>query len=89
MTTEATKTVHVRLFASARAAAGTDSETFRLPADATVEQVVHELTRRHPDELARVLKAASFLVNGVAVRDTTTPLPDSAELDVLPPFAGG
>ncbi|KMS86140.1 thiamine biosynthesis protein ThiS, partial [Streptomyces regensis] len=44
---------------------------------------------RHPGPLARILDAASFLVDGVAVRDKTKPLPADTELDVLPPFAGG
>ena len=32
---------------------------------------------------------ASYLLDGIAVRDLTPPLHDGAELDVLPPFAGG
>jgi len=35
------------------------------------------------------LDAASYLLDGIAVRDLTRPLTDGAELDVLPPFAGG
>jgi molybdopterin converting factor small subunit len=36
-----------------------------------------------------VLGACSFLVDSVAVRDRAMPLRPGAELDVLPPFAGG
>jgi sulfur-carrier protein len=36
-----------------------------------------------------VLASCSFLLDSVAVRDRATRLPAAAELDVLPPFAGG
>jgi molybdopterin synthase sulfur carrier subunit len=36
-----------------------------------------------------VLTACSFLLDGVAVRDLSTALPDGSGVDVLPPFAGG
>lgn len=86
---EATKTVYVRFFASARAAAGVDNETLRLPPSASVDDAARELAELHPEALPRVLKAASFLVNGVAARETSARLPEAAELDILPPFAGG
>ena len=38
--------------------------------------------------LAKVSAVASFLVDGQQAGDTTA-LPDGAEVDVLPPFAGG
>ena len=79
--------VTVRFFAGARAAAGM-SET-RVPAGLTHEAFVATLTERHGDRLATVLKAASFLVDGVVWRDGQRPLPAGAEVDVLPPFAGG
>jgi len=82
-------TVRVRFFASARAAAGADSEQLSLAANASVADAVHVLRERFPAELGRILTAASFLLDGVAVRDQSTTLPPSAELDVLPPFAGG
>lgn len=83
------KTVLVRYFASARAAVGVDSEQVHVPASASVRDAVDALRTRHPERLGRILAAASFLLNGVAVRDFDQPVPDSAELDVLPPFAGG
>ncbi|WP_245788929.1 MoaD/ThiS family protein [Amycolatopsis marina] len=79
----------VRYFASARAAAGVEEETVRLPHGATVADAVTALRERHPEQLPRILAAAGFLLDGVAVRDTARPLPDGGELDVLPPFAGG
>ena len=38
--------------------------------------------------MAAVSRVASFLVDGVQAGDTTR-LYDGAEVDVLPPFAGG
>jgi sulfur-carrier protein len=79
----------VRYFAGARAAAGVPEEKVELPDPATVGDVVSLVEREHGDGLARVLTACSFLLDGVAVHDPHTPVPDNAELDVLPPFAGG
>jgi len=84
-----TKTVLVRYFASARAASGTDQEVLQLPAGASVGEVLGVLRERHPETLPRILEAASFLLDGIAVRDPSRLLPDGSELDVLPPFAGG
>ena len=84
-----TLTIVVRYFAAARAAAGTEEEKVQLPEGALVADAVAELRRQHPDGLSRVLDAVSYLLDGVAVRDLTRPLTDGAELDVLPPFAGG
>ncbi|AIJ26484.1 thiamine S protein [Amycolatopsis methanolica 239] len=84
-----TVSVLVRYFASARAAAGVEEEVLQLPAGASVAEAVVALRDLHPETLPRILQAASFLVDGVAVRDRSRPLPEGAELDVLPPFAGG
>jgi molybdopterin converting factor small subunit len=84
-----TVTVLVRYFASARAASGVDEEKVQLNAESSVGDLVAELRQTHPETLPRVLDAASFLLNGVAVRDRTLTLTDEAEIDVLPPFAGG
>jgi molybdopterin converting factor small subunit len=84
-----TVTVLVRYFASARAASGVDEEKVQLPAESSVADVVAALTRAHPETLPRVLDAASFLLDGVAVRDASRVLAEGAEIDVLPPFAGG
>lgn len=83
-------TVLVRYFASARAAAGVDEEKVALSADTTtLHEVLTILRERHPEQLPRVLEAASFLVDGIAVRDHSRTVPEGAEVDVLPPFAGG
>jgi molybdopterin synthase sulfur carrier subunit len=78
----------VRYFAGARAAAGATEET--LPATPySLSELVEELAARHGPALAKVLAAASFLVDGVTCRDREAPLPPGATVDVLPPFAGG
>ncbi|MET9232295.1 MoaD/ThiS family protein [Lentzea sp. NPDC003310] len=82
--------VNVRYFAGARAAAGVADEDLLLDAtDPTVALVVSTIGERHGDKLNKVLAASSFLLDGVAVRDTSTRVPAGAQLDVLPPFAGG
>lgn len=85
----ATRTLTVRYFAAAKAAAGTPEETVGLPGDATVADAVAALRVAHGPELDRVLDRCSFLLDEVAVRDRSAPLGGAATLDVLPPFAGG
>jgi molybdopterin synthase sulfur carrier subunit len=78
--------VTVRYWAGARAAAGRDEETV----DAgTMGDLLAAIGSR--PQLARVLGAASLLVDGTAVRreDAGHRLPAGAVVDVLPPFAGG
>jgi molybdopterin converting factor small subunit len=82
-------TIVVRYFASARAAAGIDEEKVTLPDGARVADAVTRLRELHPEKLPKLLEAVSYLLDGVAVRDLTRPLTEAAELDVLPPFAGG
>ncbi|MGH3449524.1 MAG: MoaD/ThiS family protein [Haloechinothrix sp.] len=81
--------LQVRYYASARAAAGTEGETITVPEGASVADVLSELRSRHSDQLSRVFSAASFLLNGVVVRLQSQAVSDGAQLDVLPPFAGG
>ncbi len=88
-----TTVVRVRYFAGARAAAGVPEETVRLARPEqrppSVTDVVDAVLSLHGERLAKVVAASSFLVDGVAVRDRTGEVPDGAEFDVLPPFAGG
>ncbi len=83
--------VAVRYFAGARAAAGLDEEKVDLDAGTgrpTIADLAEVLARRHGGDLPRVLAACSFLLDEVAGgRDRL--LHDGAEVDVLPPFAGG
>ena len=79
----------VRYFAGARAASGVPEEKVELPEGSTVDDVVALVRQQHGDQLAKVLAACSFLLNGLSVRDRHARVPEDAELDVLPPFAGG
>ena len=79
----------VRYFAGARAAAGVPEEPLPSDSPVTLDELVVALTDRHGQRLATVLKAASFLVDGLAWHDRREPLPAGATVDVLPPFAGG
>jgi molybdopterin synthase sulfur carrier subunit len=78
--------VTVRYFAGARAAAGVDTE---LRDAATLDQLVGQIVDEHGEQLARVLTACSFLVDGTSTRDRALALTPGAVVDVLPPFAGG
>ena len=89
MTQARTRTALVRYFAGARAAAGVAEERVALGATDTVADVLAAESGRRGPDLARVLPACSVLLNGVAVHDHAVAVPDGAELDVLPPFAGG
>jgi molybdopterin converting factor small subunit len=76
--------VLVRYFAAAAEAAGVEEET--LSAD-TVGALRTQLVERYGDTMSRVLRAGSFLVDGVVSREDARAL--GARVDVLPPFAGG
>lgn len=76
----------VRYFAAARAASGTATET--VDADC-VDDALTILHSRHDDRFAVVLKACSLLLDGAQVGDRQAALGTDAQLDVLPPFAGG
>jgi molybdopterin converting factor small subunit len=78
--------VTVRFFAGARAASGVDTEQ---RSAATLDELVRELAEAHGDQLARVLPACSFLVDGTTTRDRALVLSPGSTVDVLPPFAGG
>ena len=78
--------LEVRYFAGARAAAGTRAEHISA---SSLDDLTAVLAERHGERLALVLKAASFLVDGLACHDRQAALPAGATVDVLPPFAGG
>lgn len=83
MPDETVPEVHVRFWAGAHRAAGHEQETL---AAATVGDLRAQLAAR--PALAKVCAIASFLVDGQRAGDTTS-LHAGAEVDVLPPFAGG
>jgi molybdopterin converting factor small subunit len=76
-------TVTVRYWAGAKRAAGLESET--LTAGTLAE--LRDLLSARP-ELATIAAVASFLIDG-SQADGDEVLRDGAEVDVLPPFAGG
>jgi molybdopterin converting factor small subunit len=80
--------VVVRFFAGARAAAGVPEEKVELPDGATLGTLVERMVDEHGPALARVLAASSFLLDEVAGGQHRA-LHDGAQVDVLPPFAGG
>jgi molybdopterin converting factor small subunit len=80
--------IEVRYFAGAAAAAGTDAERLDVPEGSTVTDLLGRIARERP-ALVPVLEVASVLVDEVAVRDRSQAVRDGAQVDVLPPFAGG
>ena len=77
----------VRYFAGARAAAGGIRE--ETISAFSIDDLASVLTDRHGERLGVVLKAASYLVDGLACHDRQAALPTGVTVDVLPPFAGG
>jgi molybdopterin synthase sulfur carrier subunit len=78
-------TGRVRFWAAARAAAGQAEQAYDAP---TLGAVVVALEAEHGPELAKILGVCSFLVDGVRARPDLV-LSEGAEIEVLPPFAGG
>lgn len=86
-TTAVPAAVTFRMFAAARAAAGS-AEVHIAPGPAT--EVVAALAAGLPPRFADVLASSSLLANGVRLdRTSTAPIPGGTTVDVLPPFAGG
>ncbi len=87
-----TGTVTVRYFAGAHAARGLAEEQVDLAGLAdprpTIDTLAGMLADRHGPALTRVLAVSSFLLDEVA-GGRGRPLHDGAQVDVLPPFAGG
>jgi molybdopterin converting factor small subunit len=87
MTASRPEAVTFRLFASARAAAGT-AEVHIAPGP--THQVVAALAAALPPRFTDVLASSSLLTDGVRLDHTSTTLvPGGTTVDVLPPFAGG
>ena len=81
--------VTVRFWAAARDAAGTTEEPYP---PGSLAQILELAAERHGDRLRTVLARCSYLVDGQPVgrRDPlTVDVGAGAELEVLPPFAGG
>jgi molybdopterin converting factor small subunit len=87
-------TVTVRLWASARAAAGVPELEVEVPGEVTVAWVRDEVVRRCGDRarLADVLAVCSALVGDQPVGRAdpgSVAVPVGATVEFLPPFAGG
>ena len=75
----------LRLFASAREAAGTGRDTI---AGATVGEVLAEARSRYGPAFTAVLAGSRVWLNGDATTDDA-PVRDGDEVAVLPPVSGG
>jgi sulfur-carrier protein len=82
-------TICLHYWAGARAAAGTESESWT--ADSIAEALRAAQQARNDPNFARVLSVCSVLVDGVVVRadDLGRPVSGPLTAEILPPFAGG
>ncbi|MFM7772697.1 MAG: MoaD/ThiS family protein [Acidimicrobiaceae bacterium] len=76
---------HVKLFASARQAAGTASEEI---AGQTVDEVLQTAAERFGSEFVAVMKTCRVWLNGEEVVGTTA-VGEADEVAILPPVSGG
>lgn len=76
---------HVKLFASARQAAGTSSEEI---AGRTVDEVLQIAAERFGAEFVAVMKTCRVWLNGEEVVGTTS-VGEADEVAILPPVSGG
>jgi sulfur-carrier protein len=77
----------VRYWAGAREVAGTQEQM--LPAD-SLAQLLATVRAEHGDRMTRLLEVGLVLVDGErASPEVDQPLPDSALVEILPPYAGG
>jgi molybdopterin converting factor small subunit len=75
----------MRLFASAREAAGTGTDVFD---GETVREVLTAAEQRYGPSFGEVLKTCKIWVNGDDAR-ADTPIGPSDEVAILPPVSGG
>ena len=83
-----TRPLTVRLFAAAKAAAGTGEVHVPVTPEATVDDLLGTLTEQFGAVLSGVVAHSSFLLDGVGVEREAL-IGTAAGLDILPPFAGG
>lgn len=78
----------MRYFAAVREAAGLESEV--RTAD-SVAGALEQASTEYGPEFARLIGISSLLLDGVALaqEQAAAPLAQDANVDVLPPFAGG
>lgn len=82
------KTVNLRYFAAVREAAGIEGEVREA---ASVTAALEAAGAEHGAEFKRLIGISSLLLNGVALPkdEVGAQLQEDAQVDVLPPFAGG
>ena len=82
--------VELRLFASAREAAGLRADTFERAEAPTLARLLDAACARYGDEFVAVLATARVWVNGDEPADgPRTVLAEGDEVAVLPPVSGG
>lgn len=84
--------VVVRYWAGARAAAGVPEERFEVDRPVRLAELLTAAVERHDPGLERVLQVCSVLVDGTPVASSNAAdveVPPGAEVEFLPPFAGG
>ena len=82
--------VRLLLFATAREAAGCSSDTYDLPADATVSAVLDAAVARYGGSFGDVLASSGVWVNGEEPElGRIQRLVEGDEIAVLPPVSGG
>lgn len=84
---ESVCTVEVRYFAAAAEAADRSIETLSLPLGADLADLQAALADRYGERMEKILGVAAYLVDSELTRDVARPV--GAQVDVLPPFAGG
>ena len=88
-----TQIISVRYWASARSAAGVDSDRLAVEAPVTLTALLGLLVSLHPERrLLPVLEACSVLVGDLPVSSEDPDdvlVPPGASVEFLPPFAGG
>lgn len=88
-----TQSILVRYWASARAAAGVDSERLPVEGPIALSELVARVVAAHPgSRLPQVLEACSVLVGDRPVKTldpATVTVEPGQSVEFLPPFAGG
>lgn len=80
--------MRIRYFAGAAEAAGVTEETIDADFEVTVAELVEQLGAER-ERLAKVLAVSTVLIDGQAAHQRTEYVGRNAQVDVLPPFAGG
>ena len=79
--------IDVKLFAAARQYCGCDQVSIDLEGDATVGELRAALAEAHPS-LQAILPSSMIALNH-DYADDETPIPEDAEIALIPPVSGG